>query len=66
MSEVLVLYPVGRIHPCLNLGVPNMSLLKHHPNPTSQVLGVHPIELNMGGLVISLLGRLLVLHGLLF
>jgi hypothetical protein len=38
MSEVLVLSPVGRIHPCLNLGIPNMSLLQHRPNSTSQVL----------------------------
>jgi hypothetical protein len=47
MSEVLVLSPVGRIHPCLNLGIPNMSLLQHCPNSTSQVLGVHPIELRL-------------------
>jgi hypothetical protein len=47
MSEVLVLSPVGRIHPCLNLGIPNMSLLKHRLNSTSQVLGVHPIELRL-------------------
>jgi hypothetical protein len=25
MSEVLVLFPVGRIHSSLNLGIPNMS-----------------------------------------
>jgi hypothetical protein len=47
MSEVLILSPVGRIHPCLNLGIPNMSLLQHCPNSTSQVLGVHPIELRL-------------------
>jgi hypothetical protein len=47
MSEVLVLSPVGRIHPCLNLGIPNMSLLQYRPNSTSQVLGVHPIELRL-------------------
>jgi hypothetical protein len=44
MSEVLVLSPVGRIHPSLNLGIPNMSFLHHRPDSTSQVLGVHPIE----------------------
>jgi hypothetical protein len=31
----------------MNLGIPNMSLLQHRPNPTSQVLGVHPIELRL-------------------
>jgi hypothetical protein len=47
MSEVLVLSPIGRIHPCLSLGIPNMSLLQHQPDSTSQVLGVHPIELRL-------------------
>jgi hypothetical protein len=47
MSEVLVLSPVGRIHPSLNLGIPNMSLLQHQPDSTSQVLYVHPIELRL-------------------
>jgi hypothetical protein len=47
MSEVLVLSPVGRIHPSLNLGVSNMSFLQHHPNSTSQVLCVHPIEFRL-------------------
>jgi hypothetical protein len=32
MSEVLVLSPVGRIHPSLNLGIPNMSFLQHRPD----------------------------------
>jgi hypothetical protein len=47
MSEVLVLSPVGRIHPSLNLGIPNMSFLQHQPDSTSQVLDVHPIELRL-------------------
>jgi hypothetical protein len=47
MSEVLVLSPVGCIHPSLNLGIPNMTLLQHQPDSTSQVLGVHPIELGL-------------------
>jgi hypothetical protein len=47
MSEVLVLSPVGRTHPSLNLGIPNMSLLQHQPDSTSQVLDVHPIELRL-------------------
>jgi hypothetical protein len=47
MSEVLLLSPVGRIHPKLNLGIPNISFLQHRPDSTSQVLGVHPIELRL-------------------
>jgi hypothetical protein len=47
MSEVLVLSLVGRIHPSLNLGIPNMSFLQHRPDSTSQVHGVHPIELRL-------------------
>jgi hypothetical protein len=47
ISEVLVLSLVGRIHPSLNLGIPNMSLLEHQPDSTSQMLGVHPIELRL-------------------
>jgi hypothetical protein len=47
MSEVLVLSPVSRIHPSLNLGIPYMSLLQHRLDSTSQVLGVHPIEFRL-------------------
>jgi hypothetical protein len=47
MSEVLVLSLVGCIHPNLNLGIPNMSFLQHQPDSTSQVLGVHLIELRL-------------------
>jgi hypothetical protein len=47
MSEVLVLSPVGRIDPSLDLGIPNMSFLQHRPDSTSQVLGVHPIEIRL-------------------
>jgi hypothetical protein len=47
MREVLLLSPVGRIYPSLNLGIPNMSFLQHRPDSTSQVLGVHPIELRL-------------------
>jgi hypothetical protein len=47
MSEVLVLSMVGRIHPSLNLGIPNMSFIQHRLDSTSQVLGVHPIELRL-------------------
>jgi hypothetical protein len=47
ISEVLVLSPLGRIYPSLNLGIPSMSFLQHLPDSTSQVLGVHPIELRL-------------------
>jgi hypothetical protein len=47
MSELLVLSSVSRIHPSLNLGIPNMSFLQHRPDSTSQVLGVHPIEFRL-------------------
>jgi hypothetical protein len=60
MSEVLVLSPVGRIHPSLNLGIPNMRLLQHQPDSTSQVLGVHPIELRLTQSTKQVVGRLIV------
>jgi hypothetical protein len=41
MSEILVLSSVSRIHPSLNLGIPNISFLQHRPDSTSQVLGMH-------------------------
>jgi hypothetical protein len=47
MSEVLVLSPVSRIHPSLNLGIPNMSFLQYRPDSTSQVLGAHPTEFRL-------------------
>jgi hypothetical protein len=47
MSEILVLSPVNRIHPRLNLGVSNMSFLQHQLDSTSQALRVHPIEFRL-------------------
>jgi hypothetical protein len=47
MSEILVLSPVSRIHPSLNLSIPNMSFLQHLSNFTSQALRVHPIEFRL-------------------
>jgi hypothetical protein len=35
MSEVLVLSPVGRIHPSLKLRIPNISFLEQRPDSTS-------------------------------
>jgi hypothetical protein len=60
MSEVLVLSPVIRIHPSLNLGIPNMSFLQHRPDSTSQVLGVHPIEFRLTQSTKQVVDRLVV------
>jgi hypothetical protein len=60
MSEVLVLSPVGSIHPSLNLGIPNMSFLQHRLDSTSQVLGVHPIELRLTQSTKQVVDRLIV------
>jgi hypothetical protein len=60
MSEILVLSLVGRIHPSLNLGIPNMSFLQHRPDSTSQVLGVHPIELRLTQSTKQVVDRLIV------
>jgi hypothetical protein len=60
MSEVLVLPPVGCIHPSLNLGIPNMSFLQHRPDSTSQVLNVHPIELRLTRSTKQVVDRLIV------
>jgi hypothetical protein len=47
MSEVLVLSPISRIHPSLNLSISNMSFFQHRTNSKSQVLRVHPIEFRL-------------------
>jgi hypothetical protein len=44
MSEVLVLSPVGRKEPRLNLSVPDMSILQLLPNPAHQILCSNPFE----------------------
>jgi hypothetical protein len=43
MSEILILSPVSRILPSLNLSISNMSFLQHRLDSTSQVLRMHPI-----------------------
>jgi hypothetical protein len=60
MSQVLVLSLVGRIHPSLNLGIPNMSFLQHRPYSTSQMLGVHPIEFRLTQSTKQVVDRLVV------
>jgi hypothetical protein len=44
MNEVLVLSPVGRKEPSLNLSIPGMSVLQQLLNPTRQVLCTNPFE----------------------
>jgi hypothetical protein len=44
MSEILVLSPVGRKEPSLNLSVPGMSILLLLPNPACQILCPNPFE----------------------
>jgi hypothetical protein len=60
MSEVLILSPVSRIHPSLNLSIPNMSFLPHRPDSTSQVLGVHPIEFRLTQSTKQVVARLVI------
>jgi hypothetical protein len=60
MSEVLALSSVSRIHPSLNLGIPNMIFLQRRPDSTSQVLGVHPIELRLTQSTKQVVDRLIV------
>jgi hypothetical protein len=47
MSEVLVLSPVGRKEPSLNLSVPGMSILQLLPNPTRHILCLNPFEFGL-------------------
>jgi hypothetical protein len=60
MSEVLVLSLVGRIHPSLNLGIPNMSFSQHRLDSTSQALCVHPIEFRLTQSTKQVVDRLVV------
>jgi hypothetical protein len=60
LSEVLVLSPISRIHPSLNLGIPNMSFIQHRPNSISQVLSVHPIEFRLTQSTKKVVDRLVV------
>jgi hypothetical protein len=45
ISEILVLSPVGRKEPSLNLSVPGMSILQLPPNPARQILCPNSFEL---------------------
>jgi hypothetical protein len=60
MSEVLILSPVSRIHPSLNLSISYTSLLQHRPNSTRQVLCMHPIEFGLTQSTKQVVDRLVV------
>jgi hypothetical protein len=60
MSEIIVLSPVSRIQPSLNLSVPSVSILQLHPNPTSQVLCLNPIEFGLTHSMKQVVDRLVV------
>jgi hypothetical protein len=60
MSEILVLSPISRIHPSLNLGISNMSFLQHRPDSTSQALRVRPIEFRLSQSMKQVVDRLAV------
>jgi hypothetical protein len=47
MSEILVLSPVRRKEPSLNLSIPGMSILQLLPNPARQVLCLNPFEFGL-------------------
>jgi hypothetical protein len=60
MIEVLLLSPVSRTHPSLNLSISNMSFLQHRPNSTSQAHRVHLIKFRMTRSTKQLVDRLVV------
>jgi hypothetical protein len=60
MSEVIILSPVSRQQPSLDLTVPNMSILKPLPNPTSQILCLDLIEYRLTESAKQVVDRLVV------
>jgi hypothetical protein len=60
MSEVLVLSPVGRKEPSLNLSVPGMSILQLLPNPARQILCLNPFEFGLTQRTVQVVDRLVV------
>jgi hypothetical protein len=47
MSEILVLSLISRIQPCLNIRIPNMSILQLQPNLVCQILYLNPMEFRL-------------------
>jgi hypothetical protein len=60
MSKVLVLSPVGRKEPSLNLSVPGMSILELLPNPARQVLCPNPFEFRLAQRKVQVVDHLVV------
>jgi hypothetical protein len=60
MSEVLVLSPVGRKKPSLNLSVPGMSTLQLLPNPALQILCLNLFEFRLTQKTVQVVDRLVV------
>jgi hypothetical protein len=60
MCEILVLSPVGRKEPSLNLSFLGMSILKLLANPTRQVLCVNLIEFRLTQSMVQVVNRLVV------
>jgi hypothetical protein len=60
MREILVLSPVGRKEPSLNLIVPGMSILQLLPNPARQVLYPNPIEFGLSQSMVHVVDHLVV------
>jgi hypothetical protein len=60
MSEVLVLSPIGRNEPSLNLSVPGMRILQLLPNPARQVLCLNPFEFGLIQRMVQVVDRLVV------
>jgi hypothetical protein len=47
MSEILLLSPVGRKEPSLNLSIPSISILQLLPNPARQILYRNPFKFGL-------------------
>jgi hypothetical protein len=60
MSEVLILSPVSRIQPCLNIRIPSMSILQLQPNPARQILYLNPIEIRLTPSTVQVVDSLVV------
>jgi hypothetical protein len=60
MSGILVLSPVGREQPSLNLSFPGMSILQLLPNPARQIFCPNPFEFGFTQRTVQVVDRLVV------
>jgi hypothetical protein len=60
MSEILVLSPVGRKEPSLNLSILGMSIIQLLQNPTRQILCLNPFEFRLTQRMVQVVVRLVV------